>query len=135
MTLFQNISGMMAQKANFTVSLAMPKFESRYEDSLLNELNRLGMGIAFDPGRADFSQMNESHEKNLFISEVKHKTFVRVDEKGTEASAVTSVEIRTTSMPSSDKQLTLDRPFLYGIMDLKTGLPLFVGIMENPAAA
>ncbi len=133
-SLFDNISGMMAQKANFTVALAMPKFESSYEDSLLNELTQLGMGIAFDPNRADFSQMNEQHRSNLFISEVKHKTFIRVDEKGTEAAAATSVEMRITSMPMSDKQLTFDRPFFYGIMDVKTGMPLFVGIMEDPAA-
>lgn len=134
-TLFANIVGMMSQKSNFTVDLAMPKFESRYEDSLLDELTGLGMGIAFDPGKADFSQMNESHTKDLYIGEVKHKTYVRVDEKGTEAAAVTSVEMRVTSLPMSDKQLTFDRPFLYGIMDLKTGLPLFVGIMENPSAS
>lgn len=71
---------------------------------------------------------------DLYISEVKHKTFIRVDEKGTEASAATSVEVRVTSAPQFDKELTLDRPFLYGIMDLQTGMPLFVGIMENPAA-
>lgn len=132
-TLFATIAGMMAQKSNVTVDLAMPKFESRYEDSLKDELSRLGMEIAFAPDRADFSLMNESHEKNLYIGDVKHKTFIRVDEKGTEAAAVTSVEIRTTALPQSDKQLTLDKPFLYGIMDLKTGMPLFVGIMEKPA--
>jgi serine protease inhibitor len=94
----------------------------------------MGMGIAFDPYNADFSQMNEEHTKNLHISEVKHKTFIRVDEKGTEASAATSVEIRETAMPLSDKEITFDRPFLYGIMDLQTGMPLFIGIMEDPAA-
>ncbi|HWQ88713.1 MAG TPA: serpin family protein [Desulfitobacteriaceae bacterium] len=132
-SLLANIAGMMSQKADFTVELAMPKFESRYDDSLRNELTRLGLEIAFDPNRADFSQMNEQHTKNLFISEIKHKTFVRVDEKGTEAAAVTSVEVGTTAIPVSDKQLTFDRPFLYGIMDLKTGTPLFLGIMEDPA--
>ncbi len=77
---------------------------------------------------------HSSGSKDLYISEVKHKTFIRVDEKGTEASGATSVEVRVTSAPQFDKELTLDRPFLYGIMDLQTGMPLFVGIMENPAA-
>ena len=131
--LFDTIAGMMAQQTDISVELAMPKFESRYEDSLLNELTQLGMGIAFDPNQADFSQMNALHTKDLYISEVKHKTFVQVDEKGTEAAAVTSVEVSLTSMPMSDRQLTFDRPFLYGIMDVKTGVPIFVGIMENPA--
>jgi serine protease inhibitor len=133
-SLFDNIAGMISQKANSNVELAMPKFEAHYEDSLLNELTQLGMEIAFDPNRADFSQMNEQHTKDLYISEVVHKTFIRVDEKGTEAAAVTSVVEEKSCMPISNKQLILDRPFLYGIMNLKTGMPLFVGIMENPAA-
>jgi serine protease inhibitor len=116
-----------------SVDLALPKFESSYEDSLVDDLSNLGMAIAFDPARADFSQMNDSHEKNLYIGEVKHKTFVRVDEKGTEAAAVTSVEMRVTSLPMSDKQIVFDRPFIYGILDVKTGVPLFVGILDNPA--
>jgi serine protease inhibitor len=132
-SLFADIAEMMAQKPEFTVQLAMPKFEAHYDDSLINELTDMGMGIAFDPYNADFSQMNEQHTKDLYISEVKHKTFIRVDEKGTEASAATSVEIRVTAMPLSDKQITFDRPFLYGIMDLQTGMPLFIGIMEDPA--
>jgi len=114
------------------VDLALPKFESRYEDSLLNELSQLGMDIAFQPDQADFSQMIDSHEKILYIGEVKHKSFVRVDEKGTEAAAATSVEMRVTSMPYSEHQIVFDRPFVYGIIDLETGLPLFAGILEKP---
>ncbi|HBP37317.1 MAG TPA: serine proteinase inhibitor, partial [Clostridiales bacterium] len=67
------------------------------------------------------------------ISEIKHKTFCRVDELGTEAAAVTSVEVSLTSMPFSDVQLVFDRPFIYAIVDTTTGVPLFLGIMENPA--
>ena len=134
-SLFDDIAGMMGQKAGFTVELALPKFESSYEDTLEDELARLGMGIAFDPGRADFSGMSERHAKDLFIGTVRHKTFVRVDEKGTEAAAVTSVGMRLTGMPLIERQLVFDRPFLYGIMDMKAGIPLFVGIMENPAAS
>ena len=133
-TFFADIAVLISQKKDLAIELALPKFETRYEDSLLDELTALGMGIAFDPGKADFSRMNESHEKNLYIGDVKHKTFIRVDEKGTEAAAVTSVEIRMTAMPVSDKQLVFDQPFVYGILDLKTGLPLFVGILENPTA-
>ena len=133
-SLFNDLARLMVKKPKFTVQLAMPKFEVHYEDSLTGELTALGMGIAFDPDQADFSQMNEQHSKDLYISDVKHKTFIRVDEKGTEASAATSVEVQVTSAPRFDKELILDRPFLYGVMDLQTGIPLFVGIMENPAA-
>ncbi len=131
-TFFEKLNESMSAKSKCSVQLCMPKFEAEYSDSLIDELTSLGMGIAFEPYKADFSLMNKSHQKNLFISEVKHKTFICVDEKGTEASGATSVEIREESAPLSDQQLTLDRPFLYGIMDIKSGLPLFVGIMENP---
>lgn len=132
--LFGGIAGMMAPKPGLEVQLALPKFESRYEDTLEDELARLGMGIAFDPARADFSGMSAHRTKDLFIGTVRHKTFVRVDEKGTEAAAVTSVGMRMTSLPAVDRTISFDRPFLYGIMDMKAGIPLFVGIMENPAA-
>ena len=132
-SLFGEIAGMMARKALFTVELAMPKFESRYEDRLNDELAGMGLEIAFDPDRADFSGMNESGARNLYIGEVKHKTFVRVDEKGTEAAAVTSIGIRATSIVTESRKLVFDRPFVYGIMDTRSGIPLFAGILENPA--
>lgn len=129
--LFSNISAMMAQKTNTTVTLGLPRYEVSFADSLINELETLGMGIAFDGSAADFSRLNEARTKGLFISEVKHKTVIRVDEKGTEAAAVTSVAI-DESANWADTELTFDRPFVYGIMDLKTNLPLFVGILEDP---
>lgn len=116
------------------IDLYLPKFESSFEDELKDELSTLGMGIAFDPNQADFSLMNKARAKNLVISEVKHKTFVKVDEKGTEASAVTSVGMRLTSMPLEENQVFFDRPFVYAIMDWETNSPVFVGIMEDPTA-
>ena len=116
------------------VELALPKFESRYEDSLVNDLHAMGMAIAFDANRADFSGMSARQQRDLFIDEILHKTFIRVDEKGTEASAVTVVMMRATSMPMQGVRLTFDRPFVYGILDMNTGLPLFLGIMDHPEA-
>lgn len=127
------LSALIDARQSASVALSLPKFEVSYEDSLINELAKLGMGVAFS-GAADFSRMNAEGISDLFISEVKHKTFCRVDEKGTEAAAVTSVEMRLTSMPVSDEILSFDRPFLYGIMDTRTGVPLFLGIMEAPEA-
>jgi serine protease inhibitor len=116
------------------IKLALPKFETRYEDSIKDELISLGMETVFDPYNADFSRMNEGREKNLYISEVKHKTFCKVDEEGTEASAVTSVEMGVTSAPLEPaNSIIFDRPFVYGIVDTVTNAPLFLGIMENPA--
>ncbi len=114
------------------IELSLPKFESSYEDSLKNELSNMGMNIAFDPSKADFSQMSEDLQKDLYISEVKQKTYIKVDEKGTEAAAVTSVGAEVTSMPIELPRVVFDRPFVYGIVDVTTGIPLFIGIMENP---
>ncbi len=128
----------MASINTETVMLSLPKFETRFSDSLNDDLSRMGMEIAFDPGQADFFSMLDKDKQDsldqLFISNVQHKTFCRVDELGTEASAVTSVDMEATgAMEPPKNQLVFDRPFVYGIADVVTGAPLFLGIMENPA--
>jgi serpin B len=128
----ENFKAMLDARKSSSVELALPKFETRYEDGLKDELETLGMGVAFDSGQADFSLMQTSRERNLYISAVQHKTFIRVDELGTEAAAVTSVEVSVTSMPISDEQMIFDRPFVYGIIDLESGLPIFLGVMNDP---
>jgi serpin B len=129
--LFNELAGQMSQPADDTVYLGLPKFEAEYEDTLNNELSVLGMEIAFDGARADFSRLREDLSKGLYISEVRHKTVIKVDEKGTEAAAATSVAV-DESMPEYDKEIVFDQPFVYGIIDMTTGVPLFVGILENP---
>lgn len=115
------------------VKLALPKFKTRYEDSLKDELSKLGMGTAFDASKADFSLMNQERKKDLFISEIRHKTFCNVDELGTEAAAVTSIEMKLTAMPpDAGVEISFDRPFVYGIVDTVSSAPLFLGIMEDP---
>ena len=104
----------------------MPKFSIEYEISLKDVLTSLGMGIAFDEMLADFTKINPAGE--LYISKVKHKTFVRVDEEGTEAAAVTSVEIIVSGPP----QFTIDRPFLFVIRERLSGTFLFMGKMVDP---
>jgi serpin B len=78
--------------------------------------------------------MHANGLKDLCIGEVLHKTFIRVDEKGTEAAAVTAVVMRVTSMMPTGEQLVFDRPFVYGIVDTETRSTLFLGIMEHPQA-
>ena len=127
-----DLINLMKNKKEKEIELSIPKFESSYEDSLKDELSVLGMNIPFTPGIADFSKMGESGKNDLSISNVKHKTYIKVDEKGTEAAAVTSV-VMPQSMPIELPRLSFDRPFIYGIIDVTTGIPLFIGIMENPA--
>ncbi len=128
----ENLAGVFNQAKKNKVNLTIPKFEHEYELSMNDTLKALGMVKAFDSGMADLSLINESRERNLYIHEVKHKTYIRFFEKGTEAAAVTSVEIRLTSLPSSDVVLTFDRPFVYAIVDTNNNIPLFIGNFYEP---
>ncbi len=112
--------------------LALPRFSLSYETTLNAVLQALGMQAAFDPSLADLSRINPFAE--LFISEVRHKSFVRVDERGTEAAAVTSVGVSATSVPQTF-DMRVDRPFLFVIHDLHSGALLFMGQIHRPAGA
>jgi len=129
--LFDEVAAGLRQDP-LVVDLALPKFESRYEDSLINGvIPDWGWALPSSRTRLIYQMIN-SHEKILYIGEVKHKSFVRVDEKGTEAAAATSVEMRVTSIPYSEHQIVFDRPFVYGIMDLATGLPCLPVSWRSP---
>lgn len=127
-----DLSAMLKSGTESQITLRMPKFETRFEADLMETLKQMGMKEAFIPDVADFSLMNADRSKNLYISGIKQKTYCRVDEKGTEAAAATSVEMTTTGMPLVDRELVFDRPFLYGIIDVQTGIPMFLGLMESP---
>ena len=107
--------------------IALPKFEISYEDSLNKTLISLGMRNAFSPSEADFTRMYPMG--GIFISAVKHKTYIKVDEAGTEAAAVTSVEF---SRSISGFHMILDRPFIYIIHERTSNSILFIGKMINP---
>jgi serine protease inhibitor len=104
----------------------LPRFELEWESSLVESLRVMGMEVPFLPGAADFSEMFEGG--GPWIGDVLQKTFVRVDEKGTEAAAVTSVPM-VTSMPPT---LTFDRPFFLAIYDHATETVLFLGQITDP---
>ncbi|MBR9978272.1 MAG: serpin family protein [Bacteroidetes bacterium] len=110
------------------VALQLPRFTLEYEVGLNDVLASMGMEAAFAPGRADFSGINPENE--LFISAVRHKTFVQVNEEGTEAAAVTSVEIGVTSVPSVTV-MRVDRPFVFVIHERNTGAILFIGQLTD----
>jgi serine protease inhibitor len=111
------------------VVAVMPKFSYAYETSLRENLIGLGMTDAFS-GTADFSRLGQSTNGNIYISDVIHKTFITVNERGTKAGAVTMVVMKDTAI-SEEKTVTLDRPFLYAIIDNQTSLPLFIGTVSN----
>jgi len=107
------------------VELAMPKFTTQYEIKLNNLLAALGMGAAFTDF-ADFTRMYAPG--GLRIDEVKHKTFVKVDEEGTEAAAVTSVGVVETSLPQIIS-MRIDHPFVFAIRENHSRTILFIGKM------
>jgi len=115
-------------------TIRLPRFRIEYEATLNQSLSALGMAVAFDPNRANFTRMFEAAGANAYIHEVRHKTFVEVNEEGTEAAAVTSVEMRVTSVMEEEPpfELIVDRPFFIAIVDGKTGLVLFMGAIVNP---
>lgn len=110
-------------------TIHLPKFEFEYAIELNEVLKAMGMEIAFDEFHANFSGLSETGQSNIFIDEVMHKTFIRVDEKGTEAAAATSVGMMPTSMPPV---LVADRPFLFIIYERESGTNLFMGRVMDP---
>jgi len=113
------------------LTLQMPKFTLEYEIELNDALKALGMDVAFQSCCADFTKMYNKEEVglNLFISKVKHKTFVDVNEEGTEAAAVTSVEMRLESVGTF---MRVDRPFMFAIREIGSETILFMGKIVEP---
>ena len=112
--------------------VVLPKFKIEYEHSLNVALKQLGMGPAFAPG-ADFSRLVVPPH-TAAISDVLHKTFVEVNEEGTEAAAVTGVKIMMTAIPRPEDKFSFvcDHPFLCAIRDDVTGSILFLGAIYDP---
>ncbi len=112
--------------------VGLPRFQFEYEKTLNDYLVALGMEPAFNEKVSDFSNMRPE-PPNLFISEVKHKTFIEVNEEGTEAAAATSVEMAPTSAPPGEPFVMIaDRPFFFAIADNMTGTILFMGSLVTP---
>ena len=128
-----NWNAWMGQFHKAEGTLQLPRFTLDYETSLNETLKMLGMSAAFAPQSADFSAMHTGSDR-FFISEVKHKTFLEVNEEGTEAAAVTSVGVGTTAMqPEEEKfNMVVDRPFFVAIRDNSTGTVLFMGSIVQP---
>jgi len=112
-------------------TIELPRFTIKYEASLNTILAKLGMGLAFSNG-ANFKGINET--KPLQISEVRHASFLSIDEEGTEAAAATSVGIRTLAMRVEPPpfHMVVDHPFFVAIRDERNGQVLFTGTIAEP---
>ncbi len=112
--------------------VALPRFRLEYDITLNEVLEALGMEVAFDETAADFSRMHrDALQLQLHISRVMQKAFVEVDEEGTRAAAVTSVEMGVTSAPPAFRA---DRPFVFAIRERLSGALLFTGVVRDPSA-
>lgn len=120
----------LKQAEETEVELYLPKFELECESTMNKVLMELGMPDAFDAGKADFSRMAHG---NLFISEVKHKVRMRVDEEGAEAAAATSVSMGLESM-STAAMFYANRPFVTIIADEATNTVVIAGVINKPEA-
>ncbi len=113
------------------VEAAMPKFSYDYDIEMSGALKALGMSLPFDPEKADFSALGYYESGNIFISCVLHKAYITVDEKGTKAGAATAADIKANSDTGGLYSVTLDRPFVYAVIDDACGLPVFIGTVTD----
>lgn len=127
-------SSWMGQFAEKQGAIALPKFKLESEADLIPPLQALGMKQAFDPNRAEFPAFFKANPEPLFISLVKQKTFLAVDETGAEAAAATVVAVTVGSArPADPFDMRLDRPFVLAIRDDQTGALLFLGAVVDPS--
>ena len=129
----ESLYALLSEPQTEDVEVALPKFEASYDTKLSGVLKDMGMALAFDGERADFSGLGTSTGGNISIGRVLHKTYLSVDETGTKAAAATVVEMKDEAIAEPGKQVILDRPFVYMIVDTETNLPLFIGTMLDPA--
>jgi len=111
--------------------IVLPRFELTYGHKLNDALAAMGMGLAFGPD-ADFSRLCPPPQQ-LRISDVEHKTYMKVDEEGTEAAAATSVGIVPKLVRATQPfEMVVDRPFFCAIVEKRSGAMLFAGVVTNP---
>ncbi len=131
------LAELLASESRELCNLRLPKYEVSFDQKLNDSLQAMGLVRAFDEDLAELSGLGKTEQgASLYISLVRQKAVFRVDEKGTEAAAVTMVVVnRCTAMESPrPRELYFDRPFVYMILDLESQVPLFVGIMDDPDA-
>lgn len=120
-------------KTHDKVVVTMPRFKFSFGMQINEVLKNMGMVKAFNAGQANFSKITD--QTSLFISSVTHKSFIDVNENGTEAAAVTAVVFTRTSVDPSEAEkirFTVNKPFVFAITEKDTGAILFIGEVQNP---
>lgn len=129
----ESLNTLLNNTQHTTVHTAIPKFETEYNVEMSAILKDMGMTKAFDIYNADFEGLGTSTAGNIFINSVLHKTFISVGEKGTKAGAATIVEMNdgAAAEPQEPKEVYLDRPFVYMLIDCENNIPFFIGTMMD----
>ena len=131
----EHLRELLNNPQDLTVFASIPKFETEYDIEMSEVLQEMGMTDAFDYRVADFSKLGTYNVDgmNICINRVLHKTFISVSEQGTRAGAATAVEmVAEGAMEIVEfKEVVLDRPFVYMLIDCETNLPFFIGTMMN----
>ena len=129
----ESLNALLANPQYATVHTSIPKFETEYKVEMSEILKSMGMTEAFDMYNADFEGLGTSTGGNIYISRVLHKTFISVGEKGTKAGAATVVEMKdgAAAEPTEPKEVYLDRPFVYMLVDCENNIPFFIGTMMD----
>ena len=130
----ESLNAMLADPHHATVYTSIPKFEVEYSVEMSDILKGMGMPRAFDSENAEFAGLGTFAGGNIYISRVLHKTFISVGEKGTRAGAATAVELNSEGAmvePEEPKQVYLDRPFVYMLIDCENNIPFFIGTMMD----
>lgn len=113
------------------VYAAIPRYTCAYDVQMKEVLQTMGMRDVFDPDRADLSGIGSYPAEPLYMSEVAHKAFIAVDERGTRAGAVTVAEIAAKGAAPEGETVYLDRPFVYMLIECGTDVPVFIGTVET----
>lgn len=131
----EHLRELLNNPQDLTVFASIPKFETEYDIEMSEVLQEMGMTDAFDWRVADFSRLGTYNldGMNICINRVLHKTFISVTEQGTRAGATTAVEMVAEGAAEiiEYKEVVLDRPFVYMLIDCETNLPFFIGTMMN----
>ena len=129
----ESLNVLLTNPQNTTVYTSMPKFETGYSVEMSELLGSMGMTDAFSAESANFKSLGTSSAGNIFINRVLHKTYISVGEKGTRAAAVTIVEPGDGAAmePEEPKEVYLDRPFVYMLVDCENNIPFFIGTMMD----
>lgn len=130
----ETLDKLLSERISAEVEAGIPAFTGDTRLELTDVLPEMGMPLAFSPG-ADFSEMATYDGQSLYIDRVIHQTRIEVNEKGTKAAAATQVAMTSGAADSSSNRHTviLDRPFVYMIVDMEQEIPVFIGVMTDPA--